>query len=268
MSDAYKETGLWRHSLGAELPSDSSGDHLNRLRSAYSIFRDRASQLTARISLALPDLTVHDVTHLDALWETADLIAGPDYPLNPMEGFVLGGAILLHDAALCFEAYDGGTEGLRRTLEWQDCYAAEKDRNPLGTEADLVAGADFAALRALHAKQAGALGERSWSTPDGSQLFLIVDDELRQRYGSLIGLIAESHNWSIETVSSKLPPQVNAPGIFSREWRVDPLKIACLLRCADAAHIDSRRAPDFLHALARRQGFEVVPVVWTDFPRR
>jgi hypothetical protein len=134
MSDAYKETGLWRHSLGAELPSDSSGDHLNRLRSAYSIFRDRASQLTARISLALPDLTVHDVTHLDALWETADLIAGPDYPLNPMEGFVLGGAILLHDAALCFEAYDGGTEGLRRTLEWQDCYAAEKDRNPLGTE--------------------------------------------------------------------------------------------------------------------------------------
>jgi hypothetical protein len=32
------------------------------------------------------------------------------------------------------------------------------------------------------------------------------------------------------------------------------VKLACLLRCADAAHIDNRRAPDFLYALLRRNG--------------
>ncbi|MBA2593659.1 MAG: hypothetical protein M3495_02490 [Pseudomonadota bacterium] len=47
----------------------------------------------------MPGLTVHDITHLDALWRVADQIAGPDYPINPAEAFVLGGAFLLHDAA-------------------------------------------------------------------------------------------------------------------------------------------------------------------------
>jgi hypothetical protein len=199
-------------------------------------------------------LTIHDETHLDALWETADLISGHGYPLNPLEGFVFGGAILLHDAALCFEAYEGGKESLRQTLEWKDCYAAEIDRNPLEAESSLSASADFAALRPLHAKQASILGQRAWTTPQGDQIFLIDDYELRTRYGSIIGLVAASHHWSIEDVGSKLRSQVNAPGTFPRVWRVDPVKIACLLRCADATHIDSRRAPDFLYALARRQG--------------
>ena len=32
---------------------------------------------------------------------------------------------------------------------------------------------------------------------------------------------------------------------------MDPLKIACVLRLADAAHIDSLRAPTYLHAFRR-----------------
>jgi hypothetical protein len=171
-----------------------------------------------------------------------------------MEGFVLGGAILLHDAALCFEAYEGGSTGVRSTLEWRDAYAAERDRDPAADTSELELKADFAALRGLHSKQAALLGERSWTSSTGTPLYLIDDSEIRQRYGSVIGLIAASHHWSIEKVASALPQQVNAPGTFPREWRVDPVKIACISRCADAAHIDDRRAPDFLYALARRQG--------------
>jgi hypothetical protein len=254
MSETYRETGLWSRSLGAASGDPPSTDGIARLQSSYSIFRNRASALTERIAQALPHLTIHDVTHLDALWETADIIAGPDYPLNPIEGFVLGGAILVHDAALCFEAYEGGNDGLRGTVEWKDSYAVEKERNPLGQDSELCASADFAALRTLHAKQASTLPERAWKAPNGGSIFLIDDYELRTRYGALIGQIAASHHWPIEHVFSRLPAQVNALSTFPRNWRVDPAKVACLLRCADAAHIDSRRAPDFVYALARRQG--------------
>lgn len=41
-----------------------------------------------------------DGTHLDALWETVDLAAGDAFALNPLEAYVLGGAILLHDLGL------------------------------------------------------------------------------------------------------------------------------------------------------------------------
>lgn len=111
MSEYYQATGLWKNSLGSR--STGHSDHMDTLRSAYQDFRRKAFVLTDQIAKALPALTIHDGTHLDALWETADLIAGPSYPINPLEGFVLGGAILLHDAALCFEAY----EGVKRSFE-------------------------------------------------------------------------------------------------------------------------------------------------------
>ncbi|MFI0847290.1 ATP-binding protein [Mesorhizobium sp. IMUNJ 23232] len=257
MNYSFRDTGLWLRSLGQHSPNDRS-DQLPLLLVNYQSFRDRAAILTARIAHSLPNLTVHDITHLDALWETADLIAGESYPLNPMEGFVLGGAILLHDAALCFEAFEKGLEGLRETLEWRDAFATEKDRAeesiPLSS---IEANADFTALRALHARQASQLAMRKWSGQDGSEFYLIDNAELRSRYGNIIGLIAASHHWPIEDVVSKLSGQVNAPGTFPLEWRIDPVKIACLLRCADAAHIDNRRAPDFLMALTRRYGISL-----------
>jgi hypothetical protein len=70
----------------------------------------------------------------------------------------------------------------------------------------------------------------------------------------LIGKIASSHHWDIELVGSEFRNQVNAIPPLPREWRIDPLKLACLFRCADAAHINHDRAPDLLHALLRRRG--------------
>jgi hypothetical protein len=90
------EFDLWQRTLADQ--SDRLKLPREILRLAFLSFRDRTSQLVGEIGALLPGLTVHDITHLDTLWSVADQIAGPDYPLNPAEVFVLGGAFLLHDA--------------------------------------------------------------------------------------------------------------------------------------------------------------------------
>ncbi|SNR60859.1 HD domain-containing protein [Hymenobacter mucosus] len=245
-----ESTSLWLSSLAAR-PDDQHSIKRDELRAAFFKFRQNASQLVAQIANHLPGLTKHDVTHLDALWETASLVAGEEYPLNALEGFVLGGAILLHDSALCFEAYDNGISGVRATTTWKDAFAIAFEENK--EEAESIA--DFAALRHLHASQATRLVEKSWSDPDtGEPFFLIEDQSLRKHLGQLIGQIAASHHWDIDKVAATFPVQTNAPASFPRNWRIDPVKIACLLRCADAAHLDNERAPDFLYALLKRKG--------------
>ena len=62
------------------------------------------------------DYTVHDLSHLDALWEMADLIVGTNFILNPAEAFVFGVAVLLHDAGMTVAAYPGGMEELEGML--------------------------------------------------------------------------------------------------------------------------------------------------------
>jgi hypothetical protein len=194
----FERTGLWRRSLG-DTTMDEHFASKERLRVAFSLFRGKAAALTSRIVTSLPELTIHDITHLDALWETADIIAGDGYPLNPMEAFVFGAAVLLHDAGLCIEAYEGGLPAIRRTTQWRDAYALESRRSPSAPVAEIQSRADFAALRALHANQATSLVERVWIDPDTKdQLFLIDDSELRKHYGTIIGSIASSHHWPIE----------------------------------------------------------------------
>ncbi len=254
MPDIFERTTIWRNIDNVISDNDEVKSHKEALRTIFRKFRERAAVLVGHIAGQIPSLTIHDVSHLDALWETAELIVGEGYPFTPIEVFVLGGAILLHDSALCFEAYDNGRAGLRNTVEWRDSYAVELERDPTGSKDDLEQRADFAALRTLHAIQAEQLAIRSWRDADDKEMYLIDDYELRRRYGALIGKIAASHHWSIDRVAAELQTQYNAPGYYPREWRVDPIKLACVLRCADAAHIDDRRAPDFLHALLRRQG--------------
>jgi hypothetical protein len=254
MSFRFEQTKLWRATL-AEQPDDLHKRERERLRNAFYSFRDKTSVLVGRIAVALPGLTQHEISHLDALWETATLIAGDNYPINPLEGFIFGGAILLHDSALSFEAYSGGISGIRSTVVWKDAYSAECAANSGASEEQNKSNADFAALRSLHAIEAAKLIERSWPDPDTQEpIFLIEDSTLRKHLGPLIGKIASSHHWDIELVGAEFSNQINAIPLFPREWRIDPLKLACLLRCADAAHIDHERAPDFLHALLRRKG--------------
>jgi len=250
--DRIEKTGLWSNSL-APIENDQFPKEREELRSSLSKFRSNAAQLVSQVQSALPNLTQHDISHLDALWETADIICGEDFPLNPLEAFVFGGAVLLHDSALCFEAYKFGIEGVRDTLIWKDSFASYNIDNI--SKEEVEKSADFAALRALHANQAANLAQMNWIDPDeNDNLYLLENKLLRKHLGQLIGQIAASHHWNIEEVAQNLPSQVNVPAPFPRQWRIDPQKIACMLRCADAAHIDNERAPDFLHALIKRRG--------------
>jgi hypothetical protein len=254
MSSNFKNTELWQRAFG-EQSRTTHASQRDHLKVEYEKIRANASVLVSKISSVLPGLTVHDITHLDALWETADVIAGGAFELNPLETFAFGCGVLLHDAAMCWEAYTNGQAGVRATIEWKDAYAIEVDRDPDGADGDRKRNADFAAIRELHAHQAKKLPTLSWKNPhDDSPFFLINDPELRGQFADLVGSIAASHHWSIEEVEAKLGQQFNAPPVFPTEWVVDRVKVACLLRCADAAHINSERAPLFVYALARPTG--------------
>ena len=78
--------------------------------------------------------------------------------------------------------------------------------------------------------------------------------DLRAYYGSLIGQIAHSHNWNVHILTQKFASTLGAFGGMPAKWTVDAIKVALLLRCEDAAHIDHRRAPRFLLALSKPTG--------------
>ena len=166
---------------------------------------------------------------------------GEEFALNPLEAYVFGCAVLLHDAGLCFEAFAGGRAAVRETVQWKDA------RQRLSRWAkDPEREADFEALRSLHAMEAERLATRPWDAEDGTTTYIIDDSELRGHYGPVIGQIAASHHWDIENLARQFAePRPPAPTIAAN-WPVDALKVACLLRAADAGHIDGRRAPTFL----------------------
>jgi hypothetical protein len=246
---------LWQRTLG-DL-SDDFRPQREILRQAFLSFRDRTAQLVGEIGGLLPGLTVHDITHLDALWRVADEIAGRDYPLNPAEAFVLGGAFLLHDAAHVLVAYEDGLAGIKRNIEWKDLIAQRFDGHEPTTGSPQEHSALFQVLRHLHAKQARQLAKLSWKVPStGEYMHLLEHFHLRDYYGDLVGEIAASHHWPAHRVASTFEDRhVNAPGFLAPAgWAVDALKVAFLLRTADAAHIDGQRAPWFLFALRHPEG--------------
>jgi hypothetical protein len=109
----FMMTRLWRSSLAPQTGDLTQGGARERFRNVFLKFRDRAATLTGEIARDMPEFTVHDITHLDALWEMADKIAGEHISLTPAEAFVLGGAFLVHDAGMGLAAYPEGREGLR-----------------------------------------------------------------------------------------------------------------------------------------------------------
>ena len=260
----FEETSLWRTSLASRAAAPYQKER-ERLRVNLLGIRERAAALVGFISAEIPGLTVHDITHLDALWETASLIAGDDFAITPAEAFVLGGAILLHDAAHCLAAYPGGLAEIKQTPEMRDAVALawrRRSDEPPSAQAldepppDIIEESLPDVLRALHAKQAERLAVIHWPGPEVGDApeHLIQDSDLRDYYGPLIGKIAASHWWDLADLEHRLTPQCNAGAGLPADWTVAPLKIACLLRVADVAHIDHRRAPRWLKTLVRPAG--------------
>ena len=242
---SFENTSLWKNTLGIK------GDHsIDRLRISYLSMREHTKGLLDEVRRDFPNLTDHSVEHVDYLWRIGSLITGDDYPINPLEGFILGCAFLVHDSVLSYKAF-GGKDALRDTIEWKDNY-----QNIKGTEYDTEEGKqrlDFKAIRLLHAKKCGDVLFRQFEGMDGNGYYLLTDEELRNHYGQLIGEIASSHHWETERITS-LPTQVNGLTSLSTDWTICPRKLACILRCADAAAIDSGRAPDYLFRLLRLNG--------------
>jgi hypothetical protein len=257
---SYRDTGLYRRALGAR-DGEPDPSHRDRLRVALDRFRERAGVLAARIATDLPGFTGHDVQHIDALWETADAIVGDSYELTPTEAFVFGGAALLHDLGLTVAAYLDGPETVETGEDWADhlSMALRKQLNREPSRLELENPSESArlaaregVLRMRHARRAADLATQSLRGPDG-QIYLLDDDDLRSDLGWLIGQIAASHGSDTVELSDAFNTSPT-PKDFPRSWKVDSLSLACLLRCADAAQLDGRRARALQQAIQRPHG--------------
>ncbi|MFL6109403.1 MAG: ATP-binding protein [Marmoricola sp.] len=255
---SYEQSALWERTL-APRPADPEAAPREQLRFAFEQFRRHVEPLASEISLSVPGYTDHSVNHCDALWDTASLVAGPDYPLNPAEAFVLGGSFLIHDLAMGLAAYEEGLPGILATESWADLLWAkwphlaqglhaqalvDVGNNPTwdGLSSQLVKAALTEFLRESHAAQAALILDRQWKLSSGDPFYLLADTELRHWYGELIGKVARSHWLDVSELVNYLPGTLGTPSGLPLSWTVDPIKIASLLRLADASQIDARRA--------------------------
>lgn len=246
----YNDTLLWNLTLAEK--NDKHEVNRRMLRNSFLDIREKVSGILEQIRNDFPNLTLHDISHADSLWQTASVIIGNNYPINPMEGYILGCTFLLHDAALSYDAF-GGVESLRETITWRDCFADISKKTDSHNPEKVKSDADFWAIRLMHADESKSLLFRLFERDDHSSFYLLEDSSLREHLGQLIGNIAASHHWSYEELNT-LKTQKNSMVGFPREWRVNPVKLACILRCADAAHIDNGRAPDHLFRILRFNG--------------
>lgn len=263
--ETLKRTRLWQRAFNP--CSDSSDVYRERYQSALLRFRERVGDLLTFIPGDMKHYTVHDLTHLDALWEMAELIGGENFTLNPAEAFVFGGAVLLHDAGMSLAAYPGGLAAIQKMPEWSDSLSwacsilkVEPGTSQLPNDVRDLAITDV--LRKKHANKAEELATQKWSNAlDEAQDYLLEDSDLRSHFGRTIGIIAHSHHWSIKGLLGEMQQTLGAFGETPSHWAVDCIKVALLLRCADAAHLDHRRAPRLLFALTQPAG--VARTHWT-----
>ena len=136
--------------------------------------------------------------------------------------------------------------------EWKDYYEDFKNDKTKSHD-EILHETDFVTIRKLHAKYAERLHHQIFERDDGSRFYLIGNKELRDHYGEIICKIAGSHHWSYDEVE-KMDTQLPASSNYPQEWRINSLKLACILRCADAGHIDDGRAPDYLLELLNING--------------
>jgi hypothetical protein len=105
MSIDYRATTLWRTAFNSRGLKKSQSFARNKLLTALNKLDERVTALLGKIEADCRGLTIHDISHVHQLWDVASEICGRRYPLNPLEGFVLGAAFLVHDSGLTAAAY-------------------------------------------------------------------------------------------------------------------------------------------------------------------
>ena len=260
----FQETPIWKSAFNRNR-DDATPTEQHFFRDHYISVRENVAQLATYISGDMHDYTVHDISHLDALWDMASLIAEKRISINPPEAFVLGCSFLLHDCGMTLVAYPNGIEDLRDTVEWRDAVAwfkttrksndirqIDSNRPPLDVTKEVVPYV----LRKLHPNRAELLSTQSWKTNKGP-LYLIENSDLRSFYGPIIGQLAHSHCWSVREVENRLQQDWGA--LSNRTTNtIDCIKLACLIRIADILHLDSRRAPRLRRAIMRPTGESLI----------
>lgn len=255
---AVEETELWKRSLGTECESEDAEKFRKRLSAALELMHERSAALAGEIARDLPDFTVHDVSHSDALWGLADRIADSQIKLSPTEAFVFGAAVLVHDLGMASAAYVDGPDSLKTEPRWSDTVASmlRQGNGRVPTPEEIVNPAPAVVdraksqiLRELHAQHAEKLVAITWEDSGGNQYALLDDSDLRVSMGAIIGKIAHSHWWGVGSLEEKLPGEMGALPRTPSDWTIRPLILACLLRLADASHLDGSRAPRFLRLL-------------------
>lgn len=250
----YQDTNTWKKILGDGIENK---EECALLKVGFEKFRDNAKLLASEIASNLPNYTVHDISHIDALWDMADIFLPNDYEISPAECFVLGGAFIIHDLGMGIAAYLEGANGIQKESIWKDTVAQlSKEKgvnydfdNPESIDLEIYKIATEKTLRLLHAQKAKELAKMSWKDSDGKDIFLIDDKSLRDAYGDVIGLIAQSHGMPCEDLPKLFSTKLGALSSFPHSWSIDPLKLACIVRIADAMQIDDRRAPYFIKAI-------------------
>jgi hypothetical protein len=252
MTTDYRVTTLWTTAFGdAGLQNADQKTARDDLLAAFRKLDERVAPLLAKVDESCRELTIHDISHVHQLWSVASEICGPSFPLNPLEGFVLGVAFLIHDSGLTAAAYPGGLSALRKTNYYRDRVAAllrtsgadAPDEGLLENPSEEIAQrALFDTLRAIHSKRAETLLDETKPHPLTGQPYpLFPDLDLFLDCGEIIGLIAASHNWSVDDVDERFRDPLTPPASFLG-WPIDALKLAAILRTADACAIDERRA--------------------------
>ncbi|WP_305782519.1 HD domain-containing protein [Symbioplanes lichenis] len=253
MPETFEETPLWCRTLGARC--DDGDQARAAMAAAFHQFRRVVKDLAGEIGRTMPLFTDHSIEHADSLWDMASLLCGADFPINPAEAFVLGGAFLLHDLGMALAVLPDGLGSLERDRLFPALLAEARARQGADDPAEQAVRDEALAelVRLRHAENAERLAFEVFRTPDGQPFHLLQDAALRQNFGALIGKIAASHGWDVARLAG-LDQRLGSCVDHPPHWEVDPLKIACVLRLADVAHIDQRRAPIYLHSYRQPTG--------------
>ncbi len=238
----FEKSATWKRTLEVQ-QGDPFERERGRLRQSFINARATIEKIVGEIARDLPQYTVHDISHIDALWDYADTIGGAQFLLTPGEAYVLGLAFLLHDAGMTVASYPGGVGEVMGTDLWKDLFAT-RSRDVRPEDLDEIRRSVTAdVLRILHAQRAGTLGVAGWHSKSAGSVYVVDDAELRVAFGQVSGLVAASHWFDAGRLYSEMNRVIGSPPFLPPDWTVDLLKVSCLLRVCDAAQIDARRAP-------------------------
>ncbi len=222
------DEGFWGHS-----------EKLSTLKSSISQVNQRATKFLSEIAADFPQLTDHSIEHSLMLWNYLDIVLSEDQPsrLNPLEAYILHMAFLSHDAGTCLSVLDRPSTIEDNPL-YQDYVATYGDDNNSKKEAL------FYTIRHMHGEYARQVATQKLSDDD----YLIQDEKLREKFGTIIGRVAESHANSANLIETEISEKYTSPS-FPKEWAVRCRRLAYLLRVVDAAHLDNIRTPKSIEVI-------------------